>query len=325
MLLAGSQRVAIIPHIRPDADALGSALALWHALLSQHKAAAVLSGGSIPDTLRFLPGFHQLITTASSDARDLLRACDLIVVCDTQEASLLGDWWPLIEGRMETTPVIVIDHHRGTPAWGTAWIDQNASSTAEMVTTLLRTMDWPVSAATAQCLAAGIIGDTSHFTNSNSTAEALEATAYLVRQGADLNAISSYLDSAGRVAKVQLWGEALQGIHSEYAGRYVSAAITQRMLHRYGVEEHEIEGLSNFLRTIEGVAIAAVFFEQAPARIRVSLRAVAGYDVQAIARRYPTGGGHQVAAGCTLDMNLDDAQREIAQQVYAALAARESP
>jgi phosphoesterase RecJ-like protein len=91
------------------------------------------------------------------------------------------------------------------------------------------------------------------------------------------------------------------------------------MLSEFGVKEYELEGLSNYLRTIHGVEIAAAFFEQDNAHTRVSLRAVSGHDVQSIARQFPGGGGHSVAAGCVAPLSLEAAQEAIRDKVATSL------
>jgi len=315
-----SKRVAVVPHNRPDVDALGSSLAIVSALNASGRDAKVYAGGDILSKLRFLPGFStQVETEMTEDSLSKFTASDLVIVADTHEPTRVGVWWQAIQNLDTTHSVIVIDHHRDNDGLGNGWVDPEASSTSEMVFWLLERLQWPITQDIAVCLAAGIVGDTSHFTNSNSSADVLRAAAYLVERGADLHDISMHLDDAGKIAKVRLWGQALADVKSDFGGQYVWTSIALDMLSTFGVKEYELEGLSNYLRTIHGVAIAAAFFEQDSTHTRVSLRAISGYDVQAIASQFPGGGGRGAAAGCVVPLPLEATQSVISEKVSSAL------
>jgi phosphoesterase RecJ-like protein len=313
-LLKASHHIAVVPHNRPDVDALGSALALCLALSKWGKSARIY-GSNVPNFLSFLPGFDQYVVTMSNDSLDLVKRSDLILICDTHEPSRLGDWEPTIVEMMATTATAAIDHHPDQPFFSIEWIEPSASSTAEMITTMLRKSRHKMTSDIAQCLAAGILGDTGHFRNANSSRNALDATAYLVGHGADLNQISSFLDTSGSVSKVRLWGEAMRAVTTACEGRYIWTSITQAMLQRYEAIENQANGLSDHLRAVENVAVAAVLVELGHNNVRVSLRSIRGFDVQLVAQQYPGGGGHPLAAGCSIAMPLAEAAHDLRYRV----------
>jgi len=318
-LISKCNNAAILIHKDPDADALGSAIALQRTLKNQNKLATIFCSGNISPKLQILFGIDDLVQEVSSWSLELLESSDLVLICDTREPSRLGDWYEPLSKVMTHINVLAIDHHRDTFPFKYTWTDPSSSSTAEMMTNLIQKLNGKISSDIALCLAAGIVSDTGNFRNTNSTSTALETVAYLVRQGANLNQISLALDSVGRFNAVKLRGKAISRTHTDFDGKYAWTVITHSMLERYKVKENELEGLSSYLRSIDGIQISAVFFEQTPQQIRVSLRSNIEYDVQSITRLYPGGGGHKQAAGCTVPLDLLSAQIAIAERVHTLL------
>jgi phosphoesterase RecJ-like protein len=318
-LIIKCNNAAIMIHKDPDADALGSAIALQRILRSQNKAATIFCSGDISPKLQILFGIDDLVREVSSGSLNLLEGSDLVIVCDTREPSRLGDWYQPLLKVMAHIDVLTIDHHEGTYPSDYVWNEPTSSSTAEMMTNLIQKLNWKISNDIAVCLAAGIVSDTGYFKNSNTTSTALEAVAYLVRRGANLEQISLIFDAPGKFTTVKLRGEAIRRTQADFDGKYVWTTISRNLLERYKAKESELEGFGSYLRTIDGVQIAAVFYEQASQQTRVSLRSNAGYDVQSIARQYSGGGGHRQAAGCTVPLNLQDVSAAIANRVYVLL------
>jgi phosphoesterase RecJ-like protein len=318
-LMVRCTNVAILVHKDPDADALGSALALQQALRSQSKTAEIFYSGSISTKLDLLFQVNGLIKEVTSSSLNLFETSDLIILCDTREPSRIGDWYEPLLNVMSNIETLSIDHHEGTYSFKYIWNESTFSSTAEMVTHLIKVLDWGISFDIAVCLAAGIVSDTGNFTYTNSTSSALETVAYLVELGANLNYISSILDSPGKLSTLRLWSEAVLKSREAFDGKYVWTTISHNMLNTYIAQERDLEGLGSYLRAIDGVQIAAVFYEQTAQQTRVSLRSITGIDVQSIARQYSGGGGHKEAAGCIISLNMQDAQLEIVNKVNIIL------
>ncbi len=322
--ILSSRRVALIPHKGPDADALGASLGLCHGLIRAGKEAQVLVESPPAPILQFLPGSDTLLAPIADISIAYLRSSDLVLVCDTHEPRQLGMWLePVTEiVRAENIPVLVIDHHqpRDKPFFRDAWIDKSSSSTAEMVLSLLRMLAWQVTPEIAQCLMAGIVGDTFRFANSNTRPETFRNAADLLQAGANVMTINERLYSPGSISLVRVRGKILSGLTSAFGGRYIWATVTTRMLQRHGIDPEELSGLTNELKTIEKAKVVAVLYESGVRRTRVSLRSLSDYNVGRIAAQFPGGGGHALAAGYTVDMDIATAAEDLKRRVGDLLA-----
>ena len=320
-VLRNGKQFSLVPHEKPDADALGSTLGLALALANAGKQVRVLVGDVIKQSLTFLPGFAELTVSHSANAIAYLDQSDVVLICDTHEPTLLGRWIDPLMHVIETglSNVRVIDHHlpRHESIFPAGWIDPTISSTAEMVLILLEKGRWPINHAIAQNLMAGIMWDTSRFTNANTRPQTLLNASTLINYGADVVDINGHLFSLGTADEVRLRGELFESIHLDFEGRYVWVIVTPQMLSKYGVSESAITGLGNDLRLIEGVKVAAVLFEYEPNSTRVSLRSRGGYEVQQIAEQYPGGGGHSVAAGCQIELGAANAAIALKTKIEA--------
>lgn len=321
--LMTSQRVSLIPHEIPDADALGSTLALGRALSTLNKDVNVLVGNEVRAWLRFLPGFDRFVKKPSEDAVRFLHSSDLVLICDTHEPTLLGPWLPEIERLMsrDTSRLLVVDHHvpRGDVRFPIGWLDPSQSSTSEMALAIIKRLGCQIDREIAQNLMAGIIWDTTRFSNTNTHPQTLLCAAELVEHGADVTQINMRLFSLGSPAAVRFRGAIYRNLRAELAGRYVWVALTRALMEQYQADSLTLTGLSNELRLVEGAKIVAVLVESGENEIRVSLRGNDGYNVERIARRFPSGGGHAAAAGCTIYANMRGAAQQLRREIRTEL------
>ena len=76
------------------------------------------------------------------------------------------------------------------------------------------------------------------------------------------------------------------------------------------VSREDLEGISGFLRSIEGVRISATLRE-IEGGCKISVRAVPGLDASAVCKQFG-GGGHKGAAGANLQLPMEDAVQVVA-------------
>jgi phosphoesterase RecJ-like protein len=168
-------------------------------------------------------------------------------------------------------------------------------------------------------LLAGIITDTRAFEYDATTERTLAAGAYLVGCGAKPDEIIKPMYRMKPLAQARLRGLVLTTLQTAAQGRIIWATLTQDHLKAVDATPDQDEGLPSYLIDIEGVGIAALFKEQPNKTTKVSLRTIAPYDAAAICARYG-GGGHVRAAGCSLEMGIEDAVREMVPTLERALA-----
>ncbi len=306
--------LCIASHISPDADAIGSMLALGFGLLQQGKKVVLFSNDGVPKDLRFLPGSDRVQKELA--LHDQIEA---LVLVDCAAPRRAGE--PIEALAKRHTPYL-IDHHI-LPGVDHAvhCIDERAAATGEVVYHILRTMGCTISPDIATCVYTTLVGDTGHFRYSNTTPAVFRLAGELVERGADPWYVSSNLLEQRPPATYALLRLSLATLQVDMGGRYAHLTLTQDMLREAEALPEYAEEFVNYPRSLAGVEVAAFFRELPEGRWKVSLRSKRYVDVAAITARFG-GGGHQHAAGCTFEADQQTVRQTIAQAVTDALASR---
>jgi len=301
--LQAAPSVAVLAHINPEGDAIGSTLAATLALREAGKRTAAFNADPVPPGLRHLPGVCELRCELP---RNEAFACYLVL--DTSDLSRTGG---LLDGRGRDAVVLNVDHHAGNTRFGDAnWVEPEASSAGEMVYRLLRETGLPISRGAAANLYAAILTDTGGFQYRNTTAESLRVAAELVGAGAVPEEIARGLTANREPGEWRLLSEVLAGLTLTAGGRVAWIEITAAARQRAGVGLDVTEDFIQYPRNLAGVQIAVVFKEIAAKEVRVSLRSAGPVDVAQLAGAFG-GGGHRNAAGCTIREGLAAARAAV--------------
>lgn len=316
-----SARFVLFPtHQHVDADGLASPLAMLHALTPRGlKGAVMVSDGQFPGNLRFLPGSEDVLRYG----HDPLPDYDLVCLVDCSDRRRLGGFYADDPERVAgAMPIINIDHHITNDHFGAVNIvEPEAASTAEIIAALLLHWKAPVDKDIAQCLLAGIYGDTLGLRTEATTAFTMRTAADLVDAGANPSAITDALFRVKPRSTVCLWREALANV--QWTGSLIWTEITQDMLKTCQADPSEAEGLVNFLAGTEGSRAAAILYG-ANDGWRTSLRSLqSDVDVASIAAEFG-GGGHPRAAGVQVTGG-EDAKRAFLERMAARIAIANGP
>lgn len=313
-LIRDHKQIAIFGHMRPDADCVGSQLALFHAIARLGGRPEMWLADKVPPTCLFLPGSADIHSEGSPSPE-----VDLAVALDTPRPERLGRFSEYVKS---LSLVVNIDHHGSNVSWGAHnWVDAGASATAELIYLLLRELGVAVDLDIATCLYAGIITDTGRFCYSNTTPFTHQVAGELLRCGLSPDSVAEKIYAQNRPEKIKLLGEVLRTLNVDDGGEIASLRITAEMYEKSGAGSEDADGFINYARDLTGVKVAALFEESADhSGVRVSLRSRDGrIDVDKIAGKYG-GGGHPAAAGAVIKGQpqliegglLDDVRRAIA-------------
>ena len=288
----------MVSHVKPDGDTLGAGLALGLALKSLGKRVAYFQQDGVPRNLRFLPDAELVGRTLPSDLPD----DTLYVFCDMSDWRRAGEYLPSVEREN----MLDIDHHLGNSLFGKLnFVLENECSTGSVVMYLLRGLGVTIDDRIATCILATVMTDTGGFMHSNTTPEALELAAELMRLGADKEEITEEIFLRKRVAATELLGRIIEAMRFGHDGRYCYSYVDDAMLAQTGADGEDTEDTVNTLLGQEGVDVAALF-KAIEGEIRVSLRSSGRLNVQAAAQRLG-GGGHFRASGLTYHGSLQEA------------------
>ena len=312
--IEASARPILVSHIRLDGDALGSELALAHMLAARGAQPHVVNDGDIPEIYRFLPGASE----AGVSPADLRGDYDLAIALD------LPTWnraRAIRAALPQDLPAVSIDHHPPIEHVGQCeWVDTSMSSVGEMVYLLARAGGWSISPDAATCLYVALVTDTGRFTFSNTTADAMRVAADLIDLGAAHTLITEMLYQHESPALMSLRAEVMQGLKTYAGGRIALMTMTRELFDRTGVDPINTQEMADMPRSVAGAVVGVLLRElDADRRIKVSLRARSGFDIEPVARKCG-GGGHHQAAGCEMAGTLAEVEQTIIAELTAALA-----
>jgi bifunctional oligoribonuclease and PAP phosphatase NrnA len=301
------KRFLVCSHSRPDGDAVGSILAMGMLLEQMGKCADLVSADRIPSIYRGLPGAESI--------RSVLR------VYGSYDAVILLECDGLARTRLrglELFQLINIDHHASGAEFGHLnWIDRKAASVGEMVYRLVKAAGATVTPEMANCLYTTVLTDTGRFCYGLTQASTFALAQDLVQAGADPVRIAQDVYFSTATAKLLLLGAALSNLKRE--GRLAWLWVTHQDMVRSCAAEEDCEGIVNYAVCISGVE-AAVFLRELPERrIRLSIRSKGQVNVAAIAEKLG-GGGHESAAGCTVEGPMARALDEILAALRSSVA-----
>ncbi len=297
--LQDTQRVLIGTHEHPDGDALGSSLAVMHALRAQGKEVVVYVPDPAADLFAFLPGLDEIVYEKPDVA-----SFDAVVVLDYTQL-----YRTHMEEEILAHPnTISIDHHYdNSKQTKINLIVAEASATAHILYELFRAFEWDISKDIATCLLTGIFTDTGSFMHDSVTSEILDIASDLMSRGARLSHIAHETYQKKDLAGLKIWGRALSRILiNEKTGAAVSV-ITFKDLQECGATLDDLDGVVNMLNTLPDTKFAMVLTEHTPGVIKGSLRSEPkkNVDVSKIAKRLG-GGGHKLASGFEIKGHLEE-------------------
>ncbi|MEV5539552.1 DHH family phosphoesterase [Saccharopolyspora shandongensis] len=295
--LSEASDVTLFAHINPDADALGSALALGRAL--RRRGCAVRVSFGMPElppfSLRDLDGDDLVVPPDEVPA-----APPVLVVCDTGSLQRLGKLADRVGATIAAGgDVIVIDHHVSNTRYGTLHlVDEHAEATVMIVLRLLDELGAELDLPTARCLYAGLVTDTRSFRHASAATH--RAAARLLEAGVDPEATTRPLLDTHPFAWMNMLSEVLGEARLEPTAAqglgFVHATV--RLAHSDGLRSEDVDSVIDVVRTTSEAEVAAVLKETAPEHWSVSLRSDSRVDVGHAAAACG-GGGHRLASGFT--------------------------
>jgi phosphoesterase RecJ-like protein len=306
-------RFLLTTHVRPDADGLGSMLALGEALEALGKQVRRVVPGSMPPKYTFLDP-NKTIESYAGPA-DRYRDCDALVVLDTGTWNQLADFAAAV--RESPAEKAVIDHHRTQDdLGGRAFVDVSAEATGRLAHEAISALGVPLTPRMANNLFAAIATDTGWFRHPNATPATFALCGQLVAAGAELTPLHEELYERNSLGRIKLKARVLDRVTLAAGGRVASSWVKFSDYAETGAIPPDTEDLINEYN-MPGVEARLFFAEQREGSVKVSFRS-RRVDVSKVAEQFG-GGGHKLASGATVPGPLDAARDRVPQAVVAAV------
>lgn len=293
---AKGKKIAVVGHVRPDGDCIGSQVALCRMLNAVGIESVCLNQDTVPGTLQFLLGDTPFITGPDFD----FSGWEVITV-DCADVKRTG----LKLSPKLPRPIGNIDHHISNTRYGLKnLIEGNSAATGEMLAGFFMDCDYPIDSVTATALYVGIATDTGQFRFPSTTRHTFDLAGILVDRGVDLSNVNRELYEEESFAKLELLQTFLRSFQLHFDGRVCLGLLKEGIYEALGANPDDSEGLVDYARSIAGVDIG-VLVEQRFGKTKGSLRAKEKrFRVDLIAKGFD-GGGHAAAAGFFYDMPIE--------------------
>ena len=296
--LLARDRFTILTHRKPDGDTIGSSAALCLGLRSLGKTAHVLQNDEV--TALYAPLLEGL-TKAQPEEGDVLIAVD--VAADSMLPKAYADMKNCIDLR--------IDHHgSGREYTPNEYVDPDSAACAEIIWELLLDMGVEPDEKMAEAVYVGTSTDTGCFRFANTNAHTFDVCADCAAIGADIFEWNRKLFDTNSLEKLRLQAWVVDHFKLLCNGKIAICALPKAIEEEIGVDEDDMNNISGFLRSIEGVCIAALLRDVDECNTKVSVRSVPGYNAAYICETFG-GGGHAGAAGASLHMPLNEAMEAV--------------
>lgn len=310
--ISRSQRIIITTHVNPDGDALGSELAFAAAMRHLGKEPLIINHNSTPDNYLWLDPDKRIIHFIPDQHSQLILQADLIAVVDTNQPDRLRSMEPFV--LQSPAPKLIIDHHLEPHPFGEFYIiDDDATSTGELMYKLFRTMGIPITSDIATELYTAIMTDTGSFRFPRTDPEIHHIAADLIGRGADPTECYVKVYEQWTPARMRLMGEVLDSMKTAYGGKLAYVVCTRKMFQDTGTTEVETDNFTTYPMSIQGVMIG-ILFNELPNGVKISFRSKGNVPINQLAGEFG-GGGHFNAAGARLfDLTLDEAIKQVVEK-----------
>jgi len=304
---------AIVSHRRMDGDAVGSMVALADVLYAMGKDVLLVNDDNVPEIYRFLTHTEKFVKPS-----EVTDAYEVVAVLDTGSREQLGGSARLLAG---ASTVVHVDHHlEGEPLGDVSIIDSGASAVGEMLFEIFSHAGIEISQQAATALYVALATDTGSFKFANTRARTHQVAAELISLGANPAAISDRVFDRKKFSTLKLTAAVLETLELRFDGQVASLVVTDKMIVESGAKPEETDGLVNLAKSVEGTRLALMFREDDRGRTKVSFRSDGSVQVQELAARFD-GGGHAMAAGCTVDAGMQEARQQVFKTVSEVIGA----
>ncbi|MBQ2855392.1 MAG: DHH family phosphoesterase [Oscillospiraceae bacterium] len=296
--LLKNDNYAILTHRRPDGDTIGSSAALCRILRKLGKTAHVIRNHEISDRFAWL---HEGLTKEEASETDTL------VTVDVASPGMLPKQFEKYLGSI----ALRIDHHASATSFTESeLVDAGSAASAEIIYDLQQQLWVDFDPATADAIYVGTSTDTGCFRFANTTSHSFVTAAACAANGARVYQLNQELFETNTLGRLKIQGWIVEHMKVFRDGKLAIIAIPKAVEESIGVTEDDMDNISSFPRTVAGVCMASTLRETREGDVKLSVRAIPGYDATALTAKFG-GGGHKGAAGATLKMSLTAAAQAV--------------
>ena len=311
-LFSEKRNIILIPHSSPDADALGSCLAIYH-FFNQENEVNIISPNEYTEILNFLPGSENILNYERDKEKceNIFNKADVIFTLDFNSLSRARNLSSLISKSSATT--IMIDHHENPDNYADITISNSKmSSTCEMVYDFICSINKSkIDNKIATCIYTGIVADTGSFRFPSTTSKTLRVGSELINHGVNVTEIFEKLHNNFQFKRLKLLGSAINNFKKIDGLPVVYTSITDKDQKVNDFKKGDSEGFVNFGLSVADILCSVLFIEKKDeGLIKISFRSKGDFKVNIFASKYFNGGGHEHASGGISKLSLKETEKK---------------
>lgn len=304
-----AKSIALLTHENPDGDAVGSTLAMYAALKELGKENVDVIIPEYPRTYRFLPNVDKVQKEGNKEPYDVAIALDSATI------KMLNGWSSYFENAKTK---IVIDHHGTNTMYGDLnYVNPDSPACTQILLTIFEYFGVEITNDIGRCILTGIITDTGGFQYQSTRPETFEFAARLLKSGINVYEIYKKAMNTKTRANFELRKKAIDRMEFLEDGKISFTYITKKDMEEANATSDDFEGIVDEGRCIEGVEVS-IFLRETEKGYKVSLRSNEYVNVSDVCLIYG-GGGHIHAAGCNVNMSIEQAKEKLVNQIKMQL------
>ena len=295
-----ARRIVLTTHVGPDGDGIGSEIALYHFFKQMGKTVHIVNPSITPREYSFLDPEEVIEVYNQEEHLSLIHNTDLFIILDIGSLSRLQEIGEDIEASHGKT--LCIDHH---PNIGQQFdcevIEPEAAATGIMIYELMKYMDpEAIDFIIAQALYTAVMTDTGSFRFNNTTPQTHQMAKELLEYGVKPYLVYRNVYESYSIERMKLLGKIIENLQFTDDRLIAYFPVSLEMQEAVGAQPEDIEGFSDFIRSLGDIEVAVMFHEVAPGKTRVNFRSKGKVVINTVAKKFD-GGGHKFAAGAIID------------------------
>jgi len=295
--LEGAKHIVVVQADNPDADSLGSALALEEILGGQGKEVSLYCGVQMPEYLRYLEGWDRV-------ASELPKQFDASIIVDASTYTLFEKLDRSGEFKwLQARPCVVLDHHstveKQLEFTKLQLVDGSISSTGELIFSQVSSFGWLVTPKAADYIMTAVLGDTQGLMNDLTTASTYRLMAELTELGANRPRLEELRREYSKMSDIvyRYKGKLIEKTEFFMDGKIALVHVPQDEINTYSPLYNPAPLIQFDMLQVKGVRLTIVLKSYDDGRVTAALRANNGYPVCGQLAEAMGGGGHDYAAG----------------------------
>ena len=317
-LIHKGNSIVITTHHKPDGDALGSSLGLYHFFKKKKLDVSIVSPTDYSKNFNWMPGQEIIINFEEKpqQAKTLFEKADILFCLDFNNFSRINDLAEI--ARNSKAKKVMIDHHEYPENFDDyRFWNPKASSTSELIYQFLSVYedeDW-MNQQAAECLYVGIMTDTGSFKHDSTSALTHEVAKKVHQLGVQTGKIHERIFDRGSLSRTRLVGYVFyQKLRVMEDLPVAIVSLDKEELKEFNVQTGDTEGFANFGLGIDGILLSALFVERKD-MVKISFRAKSNFKVNIFSQKYFEGGGHQKAAGGRSLLGLNETVAKFEEKI----------